>query len=1171
MRSDSDPEEELELEEVEPLPLTLDPPEEPEEGRVGRYRLIRRLGTGGMAIVWLGEDGEGLQLAVKVFQPRDPDPQGLARFQREYLALRRLTHPNVVSVRDAGVHDGRPWFAMEFVDGQDLRKERKALAALPASERFTRIRHLFVQLCRALAYIHGAGLVHRDLKPSNVLIKPDGTLKLTDFGIARDLMDPQHLTAPGQFLGTVTHIAPEQIQGLPVDHRADLYSLGVLLYELLTGQRPFVANDSLGYAYLHAYRTPTPPRSLDLDIPPELEQVALRLLHKSPADRFQSAQDALLLLDGGALHELLPAPLAAAQVPWIGRWAELEFVHQLLSRPTERCGQIVCIEGPWGIGKTRLVREVLLRLPLQGVGVSEGYTAGSALPYEAFQGVVEQALREIREEGDRRGNHLLERIKPALDWAFPQAFGEDPPTILELRLERYRTAMALMDLLVFLAVRRPRVVFLDEIQRADRASRELVAFLARELSNRRVPVTFVVTLEPGDSPPLPLIGRKQHPLVTHISLFPLQQEEMTSLLKVLVGTGPLIPLEELARGAQGRPGFAVELASAWRSQRKVVEGPRELPPIPPVVREAVLESLAYIHMPGVEVIALLAALGREANAQFLRSVLIKKESVLIKRLEQLEAEGWLTVRQWEGAEQWDLPSWVARKVVYESLSEATRQDLHGRLANTLARKGAHETPDDLASLADQLHQAGRFDEAWPRHIQAAVVMLERRSARAALIHLNRAEAIADRLTHLEDAAEQLREERARVMRLKGQAQVAIGSTAAGLRSLRNAVRLAERLDRTGMVAMARYALGTALVELDLLDEAEPELESAARLWEEADNMVAYAATRVSLAELYIHRGKPGQSETPLRQAMTLATLHDSRSLLADALAISGSAGFARGDGIAAMDALVASEAEYRAMQARTGLAQCLTSRAEIAWWLGDLHTSVATAEEASRLARETDLRFQLTRCQWVLGMGRFERGRWDDAATLFEQVVELATKPNYIEIKAAGEVWRAWVALGRGDPGSALHWLTERAPTRGGWTRTAIACRAWALAALGRLDEARPLLVGLEESVGPLAPQVVLRVAMGWATLLLGDAHEAHALGDRALKRAYRMGLRPAALQACLLLLASARQLERPVDISQHQAGVQSLVHQLSLTLPPDEAQQLRLRPDLVTPSEAAA
>jgi beta-lactam-binding protein with PASTA domain len=259
----------------------------------GRYRAIKRLGVGGMAEVWCAEDEVlGRRVALKLLGGRFiDDPEFRERFRREAQAAAGLTHPNIVSIFDRSEWDGQPYIAMELVDGRTLKElvtERGPLEPGMAV-------NLTEQVLRALGYAHRRGIVHRDVKPQNVIIDGDGQAKVADFGIARS--GHSEMTETGAIVGTVAYLSPEQAQGLPVDRRSDLYSAGVVLYELLTGHVPFEGEAPVSVALKHVSELPVPPGQLRPGIPPALEAVVMRALEKDPARRFQSAEEFIAALE----------------------------------------------------------------------------------------------------------------------------------------------------------------------------------------------------------------------------------------------------------------------------------------------------------------------------------------------------------------------------------------------------------------------------------------------------------------------------------------------------------------------------------------------------------------------------------------------------------------------------------------------------------------------------------------------------------------------------------------------------------------------------------------------------------------------------------------------------------------------------------------------------------
>ena len=283
----------------------------------GRYRLERPIGSGGMATVWCAIDDEtGAAVAVKLMHPRvQDDPDLLARFRREADVVARLDHPCIVRLLDRGsVEDDQPFIVFELVDGVSLKaliRQRGPLAPAEAAS-------IASQVARGLELAHWSGIVHRDIKSHNVLVTDTGVAKLTDFGIARLLDGMQDgLTRTGTVLGTSDYLAPEQARGLGVDGRTDVYALGVVLYEALTGQLPFPADSPMAVA-LRQVRDPMPdPREVRPDVPPYLAAIVLRACEKDPDGRFPSAldmADALMDVPSGGTVALpvIPAEVAAA-------------------------------------------------------------------------------------------------------------------------------------------------------------------------------------------------------------------------------------------------------------------------------------------------------------------------------------------------------------------------------------------------------------------------------------------------------------------------------------------------------------------------------------------------------------------------------------------------------------------------------------------------------------------------------------------------------------------------------------------------------------------------------------------------------------------------------------------------------------------------------------------
>lgn len=259
----------------------------------GRYTVIQRLGSGGMADVYLAEDSQlGRQVALKLLHRRFAgDPQFVERFRQEAHAAAALGHPNIVSVYDRGEWDGTAYIAMEYVHGRTL----KDLITSEGPIDPLRATTIAIQMLQAAKFAHDSGVVHRDFKPQNVMIGPGDQVKVTDFGIAR--AGSAGITEAGSIMGTAQYLSPEQAQGLEVGPRSDIYSVGVVLYEMLTGQAPFSADSPVAIALKQVNEEPRPPSSLQPGIPADLEALDLWALRKSEADRPANAGELVSRLE----------------------------------------------------------------------------------------------------------------------------------------------------------------------------------------------------------------------------------------------------------------------------------------------------------------------------------------------------------------------------------------------------------------------------------------------------------------------------------------------------------------------------------------------------------------------------------------------------------------------------------------------------------------------------------------------------------------------------------------------------------------------------------------------------------------------------------------------------------------------------------------------------------
>jgi eukaryotic-like serine/threonine-protein kinase len=333
----------------------------------GRYAIERPIARGGMADVYLGHDRVlDRAVAIKVlFQEFARDPSFVERFRREAQNAGSLTHPHIVSVYDWGQEHGTYFIVMEYVEGRSLREILRAQGRIPPLQ----AAGIAAEIADALAFAHRHGVVHRDIKPGNVLITPQGQVKVTDFGIAANPTNAASgLTQTGAVMGTATYFSPEQAQGFAVDGRTDVYALGIVLYEMVTGEAPFQAESPVAVAMKHVRELPTPPSNLVPDLPMDLERIILAAMAKSVNARYQSAEamrEDLIRFERGR-------PVTAAYSPFgdVTAAAPAGDPTQMWQPKKRRWGGIIAVAAGLGILAAALIVLLVPALRDQVLGTS---------------------------------------------------------------------------------------------------------------------------------------------------------------------------------------------------------------------------------------------------------------------------------------------------------------------------------------------------------------------------------------------------------------------------------------------------------------------------------------------------------------------------------------------------------------------------------------------------------------------------------------------------------------------------------------------------------------------------------------------------------------------------------------------------------------------------------
>ncbi|NIO68859.1 MAG: protein kinase, partial [Anaerolineae bacterium] len=611
-----------------------------------RYRLDAELGRGGMSIVYRARDTVlKRDVAIKVMSAAALGTEGRARLMHEAQSAAQLNHPNIVSVHDAGEADGSPFIVMELVEGESLHDRRlEALDNVLAVAR---------QICAALKHAHTNGIIHRDLKPENVLLAPDGTAKLMDFGLARSVAS--RLTSEGTIVGTVFYLAPELALGQDFDGRADLYALGVMLYELTTGQLPFMADDPVAVITQHLHAPAVPPRAKNDQIPPALDALILRLLSKDPQDRPGSAAEVLQILDAPDILDKEAAPAEELSVlerigrgRLVGRKHELQEARALWNRALSGQGQMLLISGEPGIGKTRLVRELVTQAEVSGgralVGTS--YAEGGT-PYAAFKQMIREVLRDGSDDGFDLPQFVLAdllTLAPELRPRYPDVPANPP---VDPQAEQQRLFENLVIFYTALSDHVPLLLVLEDAHWADSGTLSLLRHLARH--TRRQQVMIVATyreVELDEARPFHevLLDLNRERLATRLKLPRLDREQTRELLAVLFAKEITSEfLDGIYRETEGNPFFIEEVCKALVESGKLYyeDGRWHRPSmeelgIPQSVRVAIQSRVRVLPTDAQETLRLAAVLGREFDFDTLAEASDQDEDTLIDGLESAE-------------------------------------------------------------------------------------------------------------------------------------------------------------------------------------------------------------------------------------------------------------------------------------------------------------------------------------------------------------------------------------------------------------------------------------------------------------------------------------------------------------------------------------------------------
>jgi tetratricopeptide (TPR) repeat protein len=826
----------------------------PESFAGGRYRVTKFLGEGGKKRVFLAHDALlDRDVAFSLIKTEGLDDIGRERILREAQAMGRLTHPQVVAVFDMGEQAGpdgtmQPYLVQELMGGGDVEGLiEEAGGALPLKQTL----RIAIEVCKGLEYAHSQGVIHRDLKPGNVWLTADGAAKIGDFGLAVSL-DRSRLTQHGMMVGTVAYMPPEQALGGDVSPQSDLYSIGAMLYEMVTGQPPFAGDNPTAIISQHIKTPPVAPSYRSDHCPADLERLILRLLAKAPADRPASAREVRETLERVDPAAPSPSHSDSASSPldrlprgvFVGREHELDRLRAAFDEAFAGRGSVAVMAGEPGIGKTRTTQELETYVRMRGGYVFWGRayeSAGAPALYPWIQvgnawgasvdvlGAGATALAQLPVRGE------LVRLFPDLRELprFANAETADDPEEAQFRLfDAYAQFMRNQSR------ERPWLVVLDDLHWADKPTLRLLQFVARELSTMRVMVvgTYRDT-ELSRSHPLAeaLAELNREAGFLRLSLRGLSEAEVGRYMAEVAGREPSRALvHSTFEETEGNPFFLSEVVNLMAEEGTLAADSVAEVKLPEGVKEALGRRLDRLSEGANDLLALAAVVGREFAYDTLRLVGDRGDDELVLLIEEgLRAR---VIEETDRPGRYRFTHALMQETLLDELSATRRVRLHGLIGEALEHQWQGRADERAARLAHHFAESATLAA---EHRAKAVHYLVAAGRQAAeRFAWNEATGLFERaLAFMGDQpGDDCGENRGEVLRSLGEAAANGGEYRSSWRALMQATEAYEAagnargLAQAALIADVGWAPTARVVTiyeraLERLGDAEPELRA----------------------------------------------------------------------------------------------------------------------------------------------------------------------------------------------------------------------------------------------------------------------------------------------------------------------------------------------------------
>ena len=868
----------------------------------GRFKVQRELGRGGMGVVFLVQEARSQPVALKLLDSKKFTESALKHFEQEFKTLTALSHPNLTEVYDFGRHtqaDGTvvPFFTMEFIDGLTLQNHiRKARHDYPALYR------ILAQVGQVLGYLHGRGLVHQDIKPANIMVSRNAEgrdeVHLTDLGLVGSVGKS---TDAGTIRGTVAYLPPEAAGGGQIDPRSDLYSLGCVMYEMVTGHPPFQGGSALAVLRGHRGEEPVPPSSSVSTVPAGLDTLILRMLSKDPGLRPSGVEPFLEAL------EELAGPGSAFRTPesrrqsvlgagFTGRESELSRLKRLMADTCQGGGRLVLVQGESGIGKSRLLREFQVHCQMEG--------------YDSFIG---------------RPNNNLGGGGALLD-ALTQADGEHAAEEELGSLDRHGLFARANEMLTRAGSRGPLVLAVEDLHESDETVCRLLAHLAVTAAADRIgsdrnglPVLLIGTYR-GDqvSRSSPLFDLLADPgrdfILEEILLSGLGVEETRSMVRAMTGIGEIDDgfNGRVYEETRGNPLHIAELIAHLAEEGLLVPGGNRHPdvsvlddtPLPGQIRNLlerrldrldddaalILRTVAILGPGAVEPETVAAVSGLRWEAAAGRMIDLRTDGILIQELDDA------------GSPVYRLTRPALGELALAGAEPEDLKQIHRAAVSFLDRRGIPRTYPAWAAFASHAESAGlpgRAIEGWALAGELAARLFANRDA-------------IDAFTKALDLARRDRSSSATLMcglfRQRGRARARAGDSNLAEEDFRWMLARAEKDKEDGLKARAHLLLGRLFEDRSRYDQAQENLELAFETADRLNLADLSAEAMIALGRIEGVLGDVDRGREHLRRAVRYAVDQGLADHHVSALLALGALERNQGDSVASLESFRQAEA-----------------------------------------------------------------------------------------------------------------------------------------------------------------------------------------------------------------------------------------------------------------------